>query len=93
MREMKIRGPWEMIDSLLVGQSAKEIVSPGGKVVGYIYTGRQDQDNARLVAAAPELFLLVVEILVDRGEESTYRTLERLMVKAQHLIDKIGGND
>ena len=64
--------------------------------MGYIYPDDgycHNQDNARLVACAPELFLLAAEVLVDRGEESTYRTLERLMVKAQHLIDKIGGND
>lgn len=99
MKTMKIRGPWEMIPKFLGSQSVMEIKEPGGKIVGkivgHIYTGYrwEDQDNARLVACAPELFLLAAEVLVERGEESEGVTLERLRVKAQHLIDKIGGND
>lgn len=99
MNTLKVRGPWEVNDDLLTllyNRFAVTIKEPGGSVVGYIYTGDErweDQSNARLVAAAPELFLLAAEVLVERGEESGTDTLERLRVKAQHLIDKIGGSN
>jgi len=95
MKTMKIRGPWKTESCLLAGAAVMGIMAPSNKLVRYIYTGErwEDQGNARLVAAAPELFLLAAEVLVDRGEESKVDTLERLRTEAQHLIDKIGGND
>lgn len=95
MNTLKVRGPWGMESCVLAGDAVMGIMAPGDGLVGYIYTGErwEDQDNARLVACAPELFLLAAEVLVERGEESEGVTLERLRVKAQHLIDKIGGND
>ena len=97
MNTLKVRGPWEVNDDLLTllyNRFAVTIKEPGGSVVGYIYTGDErweDQSNARLVAAAPELFLLAADILTDRGEESKGDTLDRLRGKAQRLLAKIGG--
>ena len=95
MNTLKVRGPWGMESCVLAGDAVMGIMAPGNRLVGYIYTGErwEDQGAARLVAAAPELFLLVADILVDRGEESKGDTLDRLRGKAQRLLARIGGSD
>ena len=93
MNTLKVRGPWGMESCVLAGDAVMGIMAPGNRLVGYIYTGErwEDQGAARLVAAAPELFLLAADILTDRGEESKGDTLDRLRGKAQRLLAKIGG--
>ena len=105
MKEMKIRGPWKVEDdvlALIYGRLAVEIKEPGGEIVGYIYPDDgycHNQDNARLVAYAPELLKFVVEAwsyLAGECEDgfvewNDYATAKDLAITARRLLEKIQG--
>lgn len=103
MNTLKVRGPWGMESCVLAGDAVMGIMAPGDGLVGYIYTGErwEDQDNARLVACAPELLKFVVEAWsyldgeCEGGfvEWNDYVTARKLAVRAKGLIDKIGGSN
>ncbi len=58
------RGPWAVDENEMMG---RDIISVGSKAI--ICTQVYSPDDARLIAAAPELLLALVEILsqIDQG--------------------------
>ncbi len=58
------RGPWTVDENEMMG---RDIISVGSKAI--ICTQVYSPDDARLIAAAPELLLALVEILsqIDQG--------------------------